>query len=145
MFLGIKKLLKAETLPEASIHLPLKSNCDDALNKLKDNYDVTSEIREQREFLPKLTMFDIDKEHYKNSNKADLKTAIINKNPMIKSQIDNGKSFEILFITHDGSNSGSKAVIKLHPDIPQIIKHHKYKIFVDCGVCRISDRFFLNQ
>ena len=36
-------------------------------------------------------------------------------------------------------------MIKLHHDILKVIKQHKYKIFVDCGVCRISDRFFLNQ
>ena len=126
------------------IKLPDKENCNMALNKLKGSFNVTSEVRNQREFLPKVTVFGIDNQ-YTNDNKIDLLKTISNKNPLIKSCIDDGKSFEVLFVTQDQASSTCKAVIKVHTDILNIIKKLGYKLYVDCGVCRVSDRFFLNQ
>ena len=126
------------------IKLPDKANCDDALNKLKANFSVTSQTRQQREFLPKVTVSGLD-EQYNNDNKDDLKQAISSKNPLVKACIDNGQTFDVLFTIQDKSTKLMKAVIKVHPDILHVIKKLKYKLYVDCGVCRVSDRYFLNQ
>ena len=125
------------------IKLPNQANCDKALNKLKEDFNVKAETRQQREFLPKITVFGID-EIYTNSNKADLIKAITDKNPLIQSCVEDGKTFEVLFVSQD-KNKENKAVIKVHADILQIVRKLKYKIYVDCGVCRVNDRFFLNQ
>ena len=127
------------------IKLPNKAKCDEAYQCLKDSYNVTSENKQQREFLPKITISDIDSSNYSNKNKQELLSAICNKNPQIKSCIDNGKTFEVIFITHDKSKDFSRAVVKLDPDILQVIRQLKYKIYIDFGVCRVSDRFFINQ
>ena len=127
------------------IKLPDKSICDKALNKLKDEYNVTAKKTEQREFLPKITVYDINSDDYSNNNKDDLKTAILNKNPAIKTTVDEGNLFEVLFIVPEKSKNVSKAVIKLDPKILQVIKDSKYKIYIDYGSCRVSDRFFAKQ
>ena len=115
------------------------------MNSLKGEYNVVSQSTEQREFFPKITIYDIKSDDYTNKNKGDLKTAILNKNPLIKSVLTEEKSFDILFLTKDKARNTSKAVVKLHPDILKVIQKAKYKIFIDFGICRVSDRFFVKQ
>lgn len=126
------------------IKLPTKLNCDDALNKFKPNFDVESQTRQQREFLPKVTVFGLD-EKYSDDNKNDLKTDIVNKNPLVKACIENGNTFDVLFVTKDKSSNLKKALIKIHPEILRVIKKLNYRLYIDCRVCRVSDRYFLNQ
>jgi hypothetical protein len=127
------------------IKLPDKSVCEKALNSLKGEYNVVSQSTEQREFFPKITIYDLNSDDYTNKNKGDLKTAILNKNPLIKSILTEEKSFDVLFLTKDKARNTSKAVVKLHPDILKVIQKAKYKIFIDFGICRVSDRFFVKQ
>ena len=114
------------------------------MNKFKPNFDVESQTRQQREFLPKVTVFGLD-EKYSDDNKNDLKTDIVNKNPLVKACIENGNTFDVLFVTKDKSSNLKKAVIKIHPEILRVIKKLNYRLYIDCRVCRVSDRYFLNQ
>ena len=123
----------------------MKSTCDEALNCLKDNYNVSSKEVSQREFLPKITIYDISSEEYSNEKKDELKTAILNKNPTIKALVDDRKEFDVLFLLKDKGKSTSRAVVKLHPDILKAIQKSKYKIYIDFNLCRVSDRFFIKQ
>ena len=128
------------------IKVPDKKTSDEVLNSLASNYNAVAESTSQREFLPKITISDINSEDYSNSNKNDLKTAILNKNPDIKSLVDDNKQFDILFITKDRTrNKFSKAIVKIHPDILKLIKRSRYRIYIDFATCRVSDRFFLKQ
>ena len=127
------------------IKVPDKEVCDKALNTLKTNYNVVAKNQSQREFLPKITISDLNSEDYTNDNKDALKEAILSKNPAIKSCVDDKKDFNILFVSQDKRTNTSKAVVKLHPDILRVIKLSKYKIYIDFSTCRVSDRFFLKQ
>lgn len=127
------------------IKLPSKSDCDEAVKKLEESYNVRAEDVERRNLLPKITIQDLDGSHFSNSNKDELKTAILNKNPLIKSLVDGGKQFDVLFIVPDKIKKTSKAVVKLDPEILKVIKQQKYRLFVEFGSCRVSDRFFINQ
>ena len=127
------------------IKLPSKAHCDEAVNKLKENYNVIAENVERRNLLPKITISDINTENYSNSKKEELKTAIMNKNPAIKACIDKGKEFEILFIASDKTKHFSRAVVKVHPDILEIIRQLRYKLYIDFSSCRVSDRFYVKQ
>ena len=46
-----------------------------------------------------------------------LKTDIVNKNPLVKACIENGNTFDVLFVTKDKSSNLKKAVIKIYPEI----------------------------
>ena len=128
------------------IRVPDKEASDEIINKLGSEYNTVAKTTSQREFLPKITISDIDSEHYTNKNKDELKSAILNKNQGIKTCVEDKKQFEILFLTKDRSRDNfSKAVVRVHPDILQVIKRSRYKIFIDFGTCRVSDRFFLKQ
>ena len=127
------------------LKLPSKADCDAAVSKLKDSYNITAENVEKRNLLPKITISDINSEQYTNSKKEELKTAILNKNPKIKDCVDNGKEFEVVFIAPDKAKNFSRAVVKIHPDILQIIKQLRYKLYVDFSSCRVSDRFYIKQ
>lgn len=127
------------------IKLPDQSKRDEVFNKLKANFNVTSQTRDLREFLPKITIYGIDSDVYTNSNKEDLKISIMSKNPLITTCVNNGKTFDILFVKKDMSTNSAKAVVKVHQEVLQVIRQSKYRIYVDCGVYRVSDRFFLNQ
>ena len=127
------------------IKVPNKQNCDDVLTTLKSNYNAVAKSGDIREFLPKITISDINTADYSNKNKEDLKSAILNKNPTIKACVDEDKSFEILFLTQDKSNNSSKAIVRIHPDILSAIKHLRYRIYLDFATCRVNDRFFVKQ
>ena len=127
------------------VNVPDKDNCDKALTNLQKDYNVKAKTSEFRDFLPQITITDINGDDYNNDNKAELKTAIINKNPTIKSCTDDKKQFDILFLTENKSNNTIKAVCRIHPDILKAIKHLRYRIFIDFGICRVNDRFFLKQ
>ena len=127
------------------IKVPDKELRDKALSTLKVNYNVVAKDMSQREFMPKITISDINSDDYSNNDKEVLKEAILCKNPAIKSCVDEKKEFTILFVTKDKSKNTCKAVVRLHPDILSVIKRSNYRIFIDFSTCRVSDRFFLKQ
>ena len=127
------------------VNLPDKENCEKVISSLQKEYNVVAKTNDQRSFMPKITISDINGDDYSNSNKEELKTAIMNKNPTIKSCIEEDKQFDILFLTEDKVNKTAKAVCRVHPDILNAVKNLRYKIYVDFGTCRVNDRFYLKQ
>ena len=68
------------------------------------------------------------------------------KNPTLKSLVDEGKHFDILFINEDPRQSNSSyAVAKVDKDVYEAIRLLKFQIYIDFGRCRISDRFKVTQ
>ena len=128
------------------INFPDKSSRDVGLSNLAKDFKAEANNRPQRMLLPKITIFGIRSSDYTNSDHEKLKHAICEKNPSLKSLIDNGKVFEILFIKDDWRRSGSSlAVVKVDKDIYSAILQQKRQIYIDFSRCHISDRFRVIQ
>ena len=73
--------------------------------------------------------------------------SILSKNPRVKSLVDKGYHFELLFVQklniptrNNQSFEARNAVIKMDPTIRDCIKESKYKIFVGLRICNVFDR-----
>ena len=96
--------------------------------------------------LPKLTIFNLKSSDYKASDTVKLKQAITDKNPTIKSLVDDNKCFEIMFIKEDSRRPElSYAAAKVDHVVYDAIRAMKYQIFVDFGRCYVRDRFRIIQ
>ena len=74
--------------------------------------------RPHRNLLPKITIYNIDRNDYKNDDTLKLKKAICDKNPPLKDLIEKNKKFDILFIKEDPRrNRSSMAVVKVDVEI----------------------------
>ena len=70
----------------------------------------------------------------------------MDKNPTIKSLIDDDKCFEVLFIKKDSRRPEfSYAALKVHKEVYDAIRAMKYQIYVDFGRYQVRDRFRIIQ
>ena len=101
-------------------------------------------IHTHEKTFPKLTIRNVD------LPEDEVKSSILMKNSRIKSLVDDGYHFEVLFIqkvklynsTTQGGNGIEvcNAVIKVDPIIRNCIKENKFKIFVGLKNCNVFDR-----
>ena len=128
------------------INFPDQSTRDDGLQKLKDDFSVKPNNRPHRNLLPKITIYNIDRNDYKNDDTLKLKKAICDKNPALKDLIEKNKIFDILFIKEDPRrNRSSMAVVKVDLEIYNAIKALQFQVFIDFSRCRITDRIHVTQ
>ena len=128
------------------IDFPNQATRDEGISKLKNDFPVQSNNRPQRSVLPKITISDIQSCNYKNDDTEKLKEAICEKNPTLKSLVNEGKIFEILFIKEDPRHLNfSYAVAKVDKEVYDAIRLLKFQIYIDFGRCRVSDRFRVIQ
>ena len=128
------------------INFPNKISRDDAFSNLKNNFNVKINNRPQRTVLPKVTILDVDSTEYKNKDSQKLKEAICEKNPTLKALVDQGKTFEILFIKEDiRKNNLSFAVAKVSKEVYNEIRSLNYQLYIDFQRCRVSNRVHVTQ
>jgi hypothetical protein len=128
------------------IEFPDQTSRDDGLAKLKEDFNVQPNNKPQRFLLPKITISGIESSDYKASDVLKLQDAICDKNPSIKQLIEQGGTFEILFIKEDWQKKNfSVAVAKISKEIYSEIRRLKYQLYIDFIRCRVSDRFHLPQ
>ena len=137
------------------ISLPDKESQNAAKNCLEqENYNIETESKPTGLF-PKITIHDLDHELYTSDNKEKLLTDIKNKNPEIKQLIEQGKTFNIIFIKeiHNKRTSqlSSQAVVKVDPSVLsalhklQAAKGSSAAVYIGNRACRVSDRVHILQ
>ena len=128
------------------IEFPNKESRDDGFSKLKEDFKVQINNRPHRNLLPKITISGIQSADYKEGDALKLQNAICEKNQSIKQLIEQGNTFEILFIKEDWQkNNFSVAAVKISKEIYSEIRQLKYQLYIDFTRCRVSDRFHLPQ
>jgi hypothetical protein len=128
------------------INFPDKSSRDVGLSNLTKDFQAEANNRPARMLLPKITIFGIRSHDYKNTDHDELKKAICAKNPSLKSLIESGKVFDILFIKDDWKRSGfSFAAVKVDKDIYSAIHNLRNQIYIDFSRCHVSDRVRVTQ
>ena len=131
------------------IKFPNKQNQQKAMEVLKDEFKVTAESKIIG-ISPKITIYDLDSETYCANSQEKLKKDILIKNPEIKNLVDDGKTFEILFIKEKHQN-GNQAVVKVDPEILNALNNLKKirktnaVIFIQNSACRFYNRFHILQ
>ena len=104
----------------------------------------TIKIHTHEKTLPKLTIRNVDLAD------DEVKASILMKNSRIKSLVDEGYHFEVLFtqkvkLYNNATQGGNgievrNAIIKVDPIIRDCIKANKFKIFVGLRNCNVFDR-----
>lgn len=114
---------------------------DVAMSALK-NFNVKSEDKNFRSLMPRIQVFDLNNENYPENSvsiKEKLKLSIINKNPELKKITGEKKCFDILLIKPDTKRPGfSTAIIKVDPDVLNIVKAQNFRLFIDFSSCRVD-------
>ena len=128
------------------IDFPNPEARDEGISKLEKDFSVQANNRPQRSILPKLTISDIETCNYKEEDTEKLKEAICEKNPSLNSLVLGGKCFDIMFIKKDPRHlNSSYAVARVDKEVYEAFRKLQFKIYVDFGRCRISDRFRVIQ
>ena len=72
-------------------------------------------------------------------SKEELKDVIMEKNPHIRNLISNSKCFEILFLKK--FNGVTNAVLKVEPEIRELIQKVNSRVFVQLKNCKVVDSY----
>ena len=92
-------------------------------------------VKKMQKNIPRMTIFDIGK-----WDSADaLKEGLFSKNSFLKSLVNDGKIFEVLFFKN--YNDGVNVVIKCDPAIRESILNNRSRVFIGMKSCRVSDSF----
>ena len=128
------------------INFPDKSSRDVGLSNLTKDFKAEPNNRPARMLLPKVSIFGIQSSDYKSTDHDKLKKAICDKNPSLKSLIESGKVFDILFIKEDWKRNGvSFAAVKVDKEIYTAIQELKKQIYIDFSRCYVRDRVRVTQ
>ena len=116
------------------LFFPNKQAQNEAKAILEPLFDVTVDSRLKKSVMPKIKVFDIDTEVY--SDKAELKRAIIEKNPNINSVIEKDNDLEIILI----NKTFNFAILKVTPSIRRILINNG-KLFLGMHSLKVRDHF----
>ena len=118
-------------------NIVLKCEKQEDIQKIEDSLKTTDfvEVKTMQKNLPRMTMLDVGEVE----SKEELKDVIMEKNPHISSLINNSKSFEILFLKK--FNGVTNAVLKVDPEIRELIKKDNSRVFVQLKNCKVIDSY----
>ena len=88
----------------------------------------------RKKALPKISISNVD------VSKEEIRESILSKNPNIRSLVEKGHSFELLFIHEVKNTSFRNAIFKVGPVIRNSIAENKFKVFVGLKNCSVYDR-----
>ena len=92
-------------------------------------------VKKMQKNLPRMTIFDIGKWESADA----LKQGLFSKNYFLKSLVDDGKVFDVLFFKN--YNDSVNVVIKCDPAIRESILKNRSRVFIGMKSCRVSDSF----
>ena len=116
---------------------PDKTSQEKAEDALKADFNVTKDTKNQTKLLPKMKIFDVD---FTREDKSTLRSAILEKNDVIRTLVDDGKTLDVIFI----NDKHKFAVIKVSPEIrTQIMKYGT--VFIGMEAHNVKDQFHLLQ
>ena len=131
------------------INLPNKKSQERAIECLKEDFKVKAETKTIG-LTPKITICDLDPENYCSKSQTKLRTDILSKNMEIQKLVEEGKTFEIIFIK-EVDQGNNQAVVKIDPEILNLLndlsknKKSNAVIFIGNTVCRFYNRFHILQ
>ena len=139
------------------IGFPDKATLDEAEKKISsdDNLSAKFTTRTPKKMLPKITITGVNKalftggngdaeftdnrEHYKQAVKMD----IMQRNPFLQPLIDNEHTFDVVVVKEEVQSY--TVVIKVSPEVRNLINNHGNKLFVSLGRCDVKDRYHYTQ
>ena len=127
------------------VAFPSRESRDIAAAALKDDFIVEEKDKNRKKLYPKMKICDL--EGYKKSDTDKLRTVIPKKNPLIKKLMDQGATFDIVFIHEPSANEfyGGYAVIRVDPRIREEIIKNKRRIYMDTTSYYIKDQIHVTQ
>lgn len=131
------------------INFPNKHNQEKAMETLKDDFKVTAETKNIG-LTPKITICDLDAELYSAKDQQKLRSDILSKNPEIQNLVNDGKTFDILFIQETQQNT-NRAVVRIDPQVLNHLNTLKDQrksnavIYIHNSACRYFNRFHIIQ
>ena len=119
---------------QGCLFFPTKEAQEEAKSALEAHFEVTANSRPQKTVMPKIKVFDVDTEIYKN--KSDLKQAILSKNIGVANLMSKDDDLTVVLL----DVTRSYAILKVLPTIrKQMIKQGK--VFLGMQSVKVRDHF----
>ena len=116
---------------------------EDDIDVIKDS--LTSEFGNviiKKPLLPKIKIIGVPM-HLETSNKTQLQNHIIERNPGIKTLVENGETFEFLFSYE--VNERKSLILKCSSSIRSYLHENNDKIKIEYSLCKLYDRVHVMQ
>ena len=124
---------------KARLTFKTKEDMDTAKAALAGDYTVTSDSRQTKLLDPKMTIFDLKGEF---GSPDDLYKTILDKNSNIKTLVDEGEAFNVIFLE---SKAKDWACLQMSVKVRQTIRQAGDVLNVDLQRCRVRDRYHVIQ
>ena len=121
----------------AMIEFKTREDMEEASRSLESNYRVTTRTAVDKKLDPKITISNLDSDVTADTLKDD----IITKNENIKALVDSGETFERIFF----DPKERFAVMKVSPNIREVLKKNGDKICIGLQMHTVKDRFHVVQ
>lgn len=123
------------------VKFPTETAKSKASEAIKSSLGSTSgySVSEPKKVGPKMTLTGIST----SMTDDEISSSIANKNPVIKSLIEDGHEFKLLFTKE--KEESKIAVIKISPEIRSAIIQEHSCVYVGLTRCRAHDRFWVTQ
>lgn len=126
------------------VKFPTKKAKENASKAIKESLgtDTSLNVTEPKKMLPKMTIVGVSSDVQDN----EIVPSILNKNLKIKSLVDDGFTFSLLFTRQRSEDAQTKvAIIKMSPEIRSAIVDEGGSVFVGLTRCKSYDRFWVTQ
>ena len=125
------------------VKFPTKKAKDNASKAIKETLgtNTTLSVTEPKKMLPKMTIVGVTPD----ISDDEIVSNIVNKNTKIKSLVDEGSAFNLLFTKQKEDAQTKIAVIKMSPEIRSAVLDEGGLVYVGLTRCKAYDRFWVTQ